>query len=336
MLAALVATNESFSQVPPTPVVMKPAATTTLIENVDAVGFVHANREAEIHAQASDRIVEIRVEDGARVKKGAVLFRLDDTVEHARLEAAKLQHEAAKEALDRLQQLIRRNVAAPAKLADTKADVVDAMVELESAELAFEHTRVRAPFDGVLGALEVEEGDHASTDAPLTKIYALEPLEVWFQVPQRQLGRLAKGQTVAVWSSAHPDHRHIGRISFVSPAVDPLTKTVEVRATLDPTEDLHPGMFVSISVILQTINDAVTVPDEALVPTAKGFVVFQVKDGKAAATAVTIGLRDGNQVQITKGVAAGDQIVVEGQLKLRDGAPVVAAGQSADGKGGSK
>jgi membrane fusion protein (multidrug efflux system) len=337
LIVALTFATESRAQVPATPVVMRSATVTTLVESADAVGYVHADREAPIRAETAERIVEVRVKDGAKVAKGDILFRLDDTVELVQLKSAKLNHDVKKAALDRVQKLIRKSVVAASKLPDARAQVVLALVEVEKAELALEHTRIRAPFDGVLGALRVEVGDYAPTSEALTTIYKREPLQVRFRMPQRKLGRLVRGQSVVVRSSSFPDHRHTGRIVFISPALDPATKSVEVKAVLEPAAELQPGMFVSISVALSTIEQAVTVPDEALVPTAKGFVLFLVVDGKAKMTAVEVGLRDGNRVQIKKGASAGDKVVVEGQLKLRDGVPVVAAAApAAVGKGSGK
>jgi membrane fusion protein, multidrug efflux system len=312
------------AETPAVPVVIEKAESTTLVKTLDAVGYVHAHRSALIRAKSSDRIIEITVTEGKEVKQGQLLMQFDDKVELAQLKFAKLTHKVKKADLSRMEKLVKKNVIAPIKLPETQQSVVLSMVDVEKAELALENTRLRAPFDGVLGAILVEPGDTPNADETLTTIYAMNPVQVRFRLPQRKLTGLAVGLPVNVWSAAHSDHLHAGRIVFISPALDPETKSIEVKAVLDDSEDLLPGMFVSVAVEIERLDDAVTVSDQALVATPSGFIVIVAKDGKAKMVPVQIGLRDGERVQILKGINAGDDVVSEGQLKLHDGMAVVA------------
>lgn len=323
------------AQLPPMPVVLQTAKLAQMVKTTDAIGYVHAFKEAPIKAVIADRVLEIRVSEGARVTKGDILVKLDDTVEQAQLKSAKLTHKIKKDALTRLQTLVRRQVAARTKVAEAQEEVVLALVEVEQAEISLSHTLVRAPFDGIIGAFAVEEGDYTAALETLTTIYAIDPMQVRFQIPQRKIGELAVGQAVKVWSSAGRTHQHTGTVTYISPALDSATRSVAVRAVLDPTRDLRPGSFVSLSVAVQTIDQAIAVPDAALMASVKGFSLYVVKDGKAKLTPVKVGLRTGKNVQITEGLAAGDQFVLEGQLKLRDGAAVVAAPPASGTKTGS-
>lgn len=332
------AVSPVWAQLPPTPVVLETAELSKMVKTTDAIGYVHAFKEAPVKSVIADRVLEIRVAEGAKVAKGDILVKLDDTVEQAQLKSAKLTHKIKKDSLTRLQTLVRRQVAARTKVAEAQEEVVLALVGVEQAEITLSHTLVRAPFDGVIGAFSVEEGDYTSALETLTIIYAIDPMQVRFQIPQRKIGELAIGQAVKIWSSTGRTHQHTGTVTYISPALDSATRSVAVRAVLDPTKDLRPGSFVSLSVAVQTIDQAISVPDAALMASVKGFNLYVVKDGKAKLTPVKIGLRSGNMVQITEGLSAGDQYVLEGQTKLRDGTAVVAAPPPASGmsKGATK
>lgn len=312
------------AEVPAVPVVIEKAQSSTMIKTLNAVGYIHAHRSALIRAKSSDRIDEIAVTEGNEVKQGQLLMQFDDKVELAQLKFAKLTHKVKQADLSRMEKLIAKNVVASVKLPEAQQSVVLSMVDVEKAELGLENTRVRSPFDGVLGAILVEPGDTPSADETLTTIYAVNPVQVRFRVPQRKLAGLLVGLPVNVWSATHSERLHAGRIVFISPALDPETKSIEVKAVLDDSEDLLPGMFVSLAVEIQRIDNAVTVPDQSLVATPDGFIVIVAKAGKAQMVPVEIGLRDGEQVQITKGLETGDDVVIEGQLKLHGGMAIVA------------
>ena len=341
-ISAAASGGESFAQIPPAPVIVEAAEATTLAETVEAVGYVHADRAARIRAKTADRIIEIPLQDGASVKKGDVLVQFDDNVEKAQLRFAKQNRQLKQDQLKRMEELSKRGVVAQSKMPEYQQELTQAMVEVEKAEFALEDTKLRAPFDGVLGMYLAEAGDTAAAGDTLTTIFSLTPMQVRLQVPQRKVPSIAVGQKVTVWSAANRDRKHSGRVAFIDPALDPESKAIGIKVVLDDPGELLPGMFVSVSIVVKTIENAVTVPDEALVPTATGFVVFVVKDGKAKTTAVETGLRSGERVQITKGIASGDEVVTEGQLKLRDGASVVkttladVSGGGQAGKGAAK
>ena len=331
LLTVLLSTTFNASaQAPETNVVAVKAMAMTLIDSSDAVGYIHAHRETSIRAEIDDRIAEVLVRDGAKVKKGDILFRFDDAVEKAQLKSTIYAHRAKLDLVRRMRVLIREKAVAKTKLATAELDALQAQVAVEKAQIGLRHTEVRAPSDGVLGALNVELGDYAAPGETLTTIYSMTPMQARFLVPQKLLARMRVGQEVSIWSSAAPGDRHSGKITFIDPALDVATKSLQVRAELDEPGKMRPGMFVSISIILKKIPNAVTIPNEALVPVVNGFSVFTVKDGKAKMIPVTTGLWSGDNVQVLGDIAEGDLVVTKGQIKLRNSAPVALVGQGGD------
>jgi membrane fusion protein (multidrug efflux system) len=315
-LGAAVPPSRAESVPPPPPVEATAAITQDLPVILDSVGTMAADKEAPIRSVKSDRIVSVLVGDGQTVKRGDILFKLDDVVEQARVASAQSALAVATKALERTKELTKSGASARSQLPEAEAAVQRAAADLDAAQVDLSHTLVKAPFDGTLSLLKVEEGDYASPETELATLYAMPPLSVTFAIPQRHMFKLAPGQSVGLWTSAFPDHRHEGAVAVVNPAVDVETRAVKVKAAIPEAGKLRPGMFVSVAVTVDTIKGAVMVPEGALVPSAKGTLVFTVVDGKVKIVPVTTGERRDGLVHVVDGVAAGDMVITAGQERV--------------------
>jgi membrane fusion protein (multidrug efflux system) len=189
---------------------------------------------------------------------------------------------------------------------------------------------ITAPFDGILGLRQVSPGSLVTPGTPIATLDDISLIKLDFQVPERFLAVLAKGQEVTARSGTYPDREFDGRVTSVDSRVDPVTRSVTARAEI-PNRDrlLRPGMLMSVQVFLQP-RQAIVVPEIAVVQVGTESFVYRVKaDGTVERAVIALGSRRQGAVEVTSGLSAGERIVVEGTVKLREGARVVESGGGA-------
>lgn len=309
----------------------------TIEVSVRSVGSLEAEALVELRAEAEGRVSRVLFREGERVRRGEVLLLIDRdrlqaevraaeaAVERARVEAANLERQVernrglleagaiSRQAFDDLE---TGREAARARLAEEEAGLGVTRERLAEAT-------VRAPFDGRAGERRVDPGDFVSRGDPLLVVVDDDSLRVAFPIPERHAARLRVGSPVRLSVQSHPERPLEGRVDFVSPVVDPTNRTVLVKARVsNPGGELRAGQFASVLLGLERKPDAVIVPEAAVVPRSGGQFVFVVEGGVASRRPVTLGERSPGIVEVTAGVRAGDTVVVAGQQKLRDGAPV--------------
>lgn len=310
---------------------------TTLEDTVRGIGTLRASETVVLRPEVAGVVRAIRFTEGAQVERGQVLFELqDDTLvrQQAAREAALRSAEAAlaeaERNVARMQQLWQQQLIARVELeqAQTEADRWTAEVDRLRADLQVvqserRETRVRAPFTGVVSQREVDRGAYVTAGQELATLYQVNPLELEFYLPERHIGQVRRGQEVAVTVASHPDRRFRGQVNFVAPAVREATRDFLVKAAL-PNADgaLKPGSFATALVTVDVRAARPVVPEEALVATRLGYLVFTVQDGVARAREVRTGLRQAGQVEIVEGLEPGDVVVRSGHLRLSGGEPV--------------
>jgi membrane fusion protein (multidrug efflux system) len=300
-----------------------PVATTRLQEDVVAIGTLRSNEAVVVRPEISGRITEIGFTEGSPVKKGQLLVALDSSVYAAEVQQAKANLALAETTFNRTTELERQKfVSATAKDQSLNGlRVAQANVALAEARLA--KTQILAPFGGVIGIRQVSIGDYVKEGQDLVTLEDIASLKVDFRLPEVMLTDLRRGQAVEVASDAYPNRTFTATLDAIDPLVDQNGRAVILRARLKNTDgQLRPGMFVRTRLILDERANALTVPEEALMPSGTEQFVYKVVDGKATRVKVKTGLRRGSQVEVTEGLRAGDVIVTAGQIKLREGAAV--------------
>jgi membrane fusion protein (multidrug efflux system) len=302
-------------------------ATGTIEEDLDAVGTLRSSESVVVRPEISGRIEQLNFTEGARVQKGQVIVALDDSVSAAELAQAKANLALAESSYNRTQELEKEKfVSATAKdQALNGLRVAQANVQLAQARLA--KTKIVAPFGGIIGIRQVSVGDYVKEGQDLVTLEDISALKVDFRLPEQMLAVLRPGQTVEVATDALPGRKFAATLDAIDPLVDQNGRAVLLRARLRNTEgQLRPGMFVRTRLIVSTREQALSIPEEALVPVGADQFVFRVADGKAQRVKVGTGVRRGGTVEIVSGLAAGDTVVTAGQIKLRDGVPVAVGG----------
>lgn len=279
-----------------------------------------------IAAEVAARVVAIGFESGADVAEGAELVHLFDEPERADLAAAKAKAEFARLQLDRAQSLEPKGAETRAMREQRVAELDAAEAQMQQTEARLVQRSIRAPFAGRLGVRRVNLGQYVNAGDALVTLTALDRLYVNFTLPQQELSKLAAGGAVSVETDAWPAREFKALINAVEPVVASDTRNVFVQATLENRDGaLRPGLYVTAKVALPPRPDAILVPATAIVTGPSGDVAYVVRDGKAAIAPVEVGARFGAKVAVERGLAAGDVVITEGQLRVRPGAPVTIA-----------
>lgn len=295
-------------------------------EDLQAVGSLQSNESVILRPEVPGRISAIGFKDGQRVRKGQLLIALDDRLNEAEVAQMKAEYDLALSNLKRSEDLASRKFISSSaqETAASNAQVAEAKLKLAQARLS--KMRIIAPFDGVVGIRGVSLGDYVKDGADLVNIEDTQTLKVDFRLPERNLTQIKVGQNVDVTADALPGERYSGLIEAINPRIDANGRSLELRARLqNPDGKLRPGMFVRVRVIVGQRNDALLVPEEAIVPQGSEFFVYKVVGDSARRVPVKIGVRRDARVEIVEGLVAGDRVVTAGMRLSRDGQPVTIA-----------
>ena len=326
------------------PVTVEAAGRKTMPVQLRAIGNVEAYASVQIKSRVAGELTKVHFREGQDVNKGDLLFTIDPRPFKAALESAQANQardtalakkadedvkrytELMKEELvsrDRYEQVIANAEAMKATVNADKAAV-------ENARLQLNYCTIYAPISGRTGSLLVNEGNQikANDDKPMVVIYQMQPVYVAFSVPEQNLSEIKKFMSrgklgVEAYISGEDKSPVQGVLTFIDNAVDTSTGTIMMKATFDNRErTLWPGQFVTVRITLATIHDAVVVPAQAVQTGQQGQFVFVVKGDAAELRTVTTGITHKEMTVIEKGLAPGEQVITDGQMRLAPGAKV--------------
>lgn len=307
----------------PVAVVTEAVQTVSLSNAVRAVGSLVAGESADIHAEIAGQISEILFEEGQPVKKGDVLIQMDRSLLETELARAKAALDAAAANFARDDKLKKSGFVAAQQWDATRAALDAARAEVANAEIRLEKATIRAPFGGVAGLRSFSKGDFTTAGAALTSVVSIDPLKLEFTIPEKNYGDIRAGQQIAFAVDAFPGENFPGEVYAVDPRVDPDNRNFTVKATVPNSGGrLRPGMYARIEITTATRGNAMTIPEEAIMPRGESSFVYAVRGGKAVLTEVTLGARETGRVEVLGGLSPDDRVVTAGHLKLKDGAAV--------------
>lgn len=300
-----------------------------------SVGSVEAGKGVAISNDSPGIVTRIRFESGDKVKAGQVLVELDTSVERAQLASAEARLGLATTTLNRTRALIKEGVGTGAELDSAEASVKSATAEVSALRGQIARKVIEAPFTGKLGIRNVNVGQYLSPGTAITTLQSEKEEYVDFSLPQQYFDKLRTGLPVNI-TARETGIDLKGVVAAIDPAVDPVTRSVTLRATTtDPDKKLRPGMFVNVSVALDSQREVVTVPVTSVVYAPYGDSVFVLEDDPKAASApnapptkvarqqfVKLGETRGDFVEALKGLKGNETVVSAGAFKLRNGARV--------------
>ncbi|KPD21206.1 MULTISPECIES: efflux RND transporter periplasmic adaptor subunit [Idiomarina] len=309
------------------PVKIQTAEISEFRDTIEALGTAMANETVRITAQTQDVVEKIYFESGDLVEQGQLLAELNARKEVARVQQLKFSLDEAKRQLERVSELRRGNAASQQQFDEQQVRVNGLQADLEVAEATLREMKIYAPFSGRVGIREISAGSLVSPGDVFTTLDDIKPIKVDFSVPERYFASIAVDQEVITRSRAYPGEQFVGRISSIDSRVDPVTRSVKVRAKIDNDDErLRPGMLLQIT-LLRSIDEALLLPEKALIPIQnRQYVYVLTPDNRARQKEVTIGRRKPGIVEITDGLKPGEKVIIEGIVRLRDGVPVSVQG----------
>lgn len=310
---------------PAMPVEVVAAMSDTVVDAILATGQVEAVHSVELRPEIEGRIAAIPVREGAAISKGQPLFKVDDAELKAEVARAEADRDLARQSLARTRELLAQKASSQAELERAEATARSSEAQYQLLKVRLDRTTVRAPFSGVAGRRLVSLGDYVTTSTGLMELQTVTPQRAVFQVPERYADQLKVGQVVTFRVAALPGREFSGRVDFVDPVVQLPGRTITVKAQVpNPRRELQAGMFIEARLATDVRPNAVVIAEDAVLPIQGTNYVWVAVDGKAARREVELGVRTPGFVEARSGVEAGEQVVVGGQERLAEGAPVAA------------
>ncbi|NWF36914.1 efflux RND transporter periplasmic adaptor subunit [Mariprofundus sp. KV] len=320
----------------------QPPATVTAMQvkrelwqsQLGAVGTLRAIQGVEISAEIAGIVKKVHFKSGDEVNKGDLLLELNSAEEAAQLQSLQANRKLAEINLDRDKRQFAVHAISKSKLDATQAELTSRIAQEAQQQAIIDKKRIRAPFAGRLGITRVNPGQYLNMAERIVSLQNSRALYIDFNLPQKYVGQIRQGQTMTVVDTQNSDLAISGTISTINSVVDNSTRNVQVEGLIDNSSGtLLPGMFVNVKVDSGAPQKLLTLPQTAISYNAYGSTLFVAKEvqgdqeGKSQLVAqqvfVKTGDKRGDQVVILEGLEEGDTVVTSGQLKLKNGTPLI-------------
>jgi membrane fusion protein (multidrug efflux system) len=312
--------------------------TTDWISTIPSIGLLESVQGVDVTSEIAGLISEIKFDSGQEVHANDILVRLDDSVEQGQLRQAQAQLPALLSSLSRYRTLTAQGNSPQSSLDNAQSQADSMQQQIQSLQATVARKTIRAPFDGILGVRLVNLGQLINPGTVIANLQNISAMRVRLLITQRDFSRVQVGHPVVARVDAYPDQRFSGNVIAIEPSVNPQSGIVRVQAEISNDRRLlRAGMMATLEVILPDVQRVLVVPATAVTYTLYGNSAFVVKseagpDGqpRTVAQRVTVqtGERRGNDVVVTAGLNAGDQVVTVGQVRLDNGSLVEATDQS--------
>ena len=315
-----------LAQQPPLPVVVAVVEQTTISERIEALGTLQANETAVLSASLTETVSAVHFTDGQRVEEGDLLVSLTSREQRAQLAEAQAAVDDAERQLDRARQLVDSRFVSAQEVDNLEGQYDMARARLRAVESRLADRLIRAPFDSVIGLRQVSVGTLLTPGTAVATLHDDSRMKLDFSVPELQLSKIAPGQPVIARSRAFADREFEGEVSVVDNEVDPVTRSIRVRAILpNPERLLRPGMLMTVQVA-PSQRQALVIPEEALLPQGSQQFVMLVVEGDDGPVAekrqVQIGQRQPGQVEVFEGLQGGERVITHGNFRVQSGQAV--------------
>jgi membrane fusion protein (multidrug efflux system) len=316
--------------------------TMRLVDETQAVGSLRSRQGVMMRPEVGGRVKQIFFNDGQRVRKGQVMVQFEDQLQVAQLAQAKAELSIAEANHKRNQELVTQNFISKRSLDESGAALEVARAKLSLADATLQRLKVLAPFDGITGLRQINVGDYLKDGADMVNIEDIDAVLLDFRLPERFQAKIRAGQKAQLTVDALPGRPFTAIVQAVDPLIEANGRSVGVRGCIDNRQQqLRPGMFARVNAVFGARENALVIPEEAIIPQGGRTFVVKVVPGDKPDTlvservAVKTGLRQPGKVEILEGLSADDTVVTAGHQRLqKDGTPVrvVDLSQPAGGK----
>ncbi len=315
--------NRGAGAIPPVDVMAKPAQRIDWADRIDAIGTLSANESTAITAKVTETVARINFKDGDEVSAGDVLVELTGKAEVASLREAQAAYREAERQYQRLDAVAARGTVTRAQVEQQAANRDQASARRDAIRARLSDRVIVAPFSGVLGFRQVSPGALVSPGTLITTLDDVRTLKLDFSVAELQLANIKVGDVISAKSAAYVGEEFGGQIESIDSRIDPVTRSILVRAKIaNADRRLRPGMLMHVE-IQSAPRSALVVDEIAVLQNGKqAYLFIASQDGKTRRVDVELGSRKAGYVEIKSGIAEGELVIGEGNLKLKDGASV--------------
>ena len=316
----------------------------TLVDETQAVGSLRSRQGVMLRPEVAGRVKQIFFNDGQRVRKGQLMVQLEDQLQQAQVAQARAELSIAEANHKRNQELVAQNFISQRSLDESAAALEVSRAKLSLAQATLQRLQVLAPFDGIAGLKQINVGDYLKDGADMVNVEDIDAVLLDFRLPERFQAKVRAGQKAQLTVDALPGRPFSAIVQAVDPLIEANGRSVGVRGCIDNRQQqLRPGMFARVNAVFGSRDNALVIPEEAIIPQGgRTFVVKVVQGDKpdvrvSERVAVKVGLRQPGKVEILEGLSAGDTVVTAGHQRLqKDGTAVrvVDLPQSSGGKPG--
>lgn len=307
---------------------LSPVEQRVIADEIESVGTSVANESVDLTAKVSETVFAVNFEDGDFVERGQILVELVNADEASRLAEAQATVDDAVRQFDRIENLSAQNLVADNERDQARTNLDTAKARFEGVLVAMDDRLVRAPFSGFLGFRNISEGTLLTPGTVITTLDDVSVIKLDFTIPEIYLADVSKGQIVQANSIVYDDKVFEGTVSVVGSRIDPVTRGVSVRATIDNSNlQLRPGMLMTVSLALNE-KSTLVVPERSVIASQGQQYVFVVgSDNKVVRTEVALGRRRNGFVEVLTGLSLGQEVVSEGTVRVRPGQTVQPQGR---------
>lgn len=294
----------------------------TFVDSLSVKGSIDANEQIQIRSQVSGVVTAIYFKEGGMVKKGQVLLQIDQSEINAQLLQARTQEQLAAENARRAKLLLEKEAISQEEYQTAEAELksLQAQSQLIRAQLA--KTTIRAPFSGMIGLRNISSGGYLTPETIVANLVNNNPLKITFSVAEQYANQVKLNAQLG-FTVAGDTKKYVAKVYAIEPGLDAATRTLQLRALADNSSGtLRPGAFANIQLPLTTINNAILIPTQAIIPVQNGKKVFVSKNGKAKEVMVETSNRTDTDVLVTSGLQNGDTVLTTGVLSLKNGSVV--------------
>lgn len=294
----------------------------SLTRTITAVGTLAANQSVTVRPQVHGLISKIYVKGGEEVKEGDPIFAIDDRTYKADLQQAEAKLALAKAEYDRVDKLAKSNFASAKTREKAVADLKVAEANVASTQTLLERTIVYAPFEGIVGLHQLSTGSPVNEQTDILTLVDVDPIKVSFRIPGNYIRFISVNQAVSIKVDGF-EKIFQGLIEGIDSIVDEAGHSIAVKASMPNKKGLlKPGLFARVDIVVGSKDNAIIVPEQAIEISGDDQYIYKVVDGIAFRVPVVTGIREGENIEVVRGLHPDDIIITVGQIKIRDGVPV--------------